>query len=372
MRMSDFIKKDNQPPQKTEKDPEEKKQAQPVSTPVQDQKPEVKKEVPAQAQQAHDQNSDFEKIEITAETADELYDTLILLNKILWGRLMRNNPPSITQIKEIVNKVTNNLSLLSDLLSSVMSTHIVGKSYFHVHSLNVMILSIYFGQALEYDRQTLAELGISALLHDIGMISVPAEIFMKHGKLNAQEMSLVKEHAKRGAEMVKGIEGINERIVEGIFYHHEREDGSGYHQRKNGEQISEFARVIALADSYEALTHPRLFRKALPPDKAMEKILSEGKDFYSDKVMKLMVNKFFFYPPGSLVQLTNGEIGRIRKVHPNFPIQPTVEIFLDNKGTIYREFKTLDLIKERNISIKKSVTENEFMEIINKDPKKEK
>lgn len=310
------------------------------------------------------------KIEVVIETADELYQGLLLLSKIMWGRIEKGNPPNMEQIRGIAMKIVGSYAILDELLAVMTRTHIYVENYLPIHTVNVAILSVYFGLALDYDYSDIVDLAITGLLHDIGMINVPREILLKHGKLTPEEFKEIRKHTMQGAEMIKELEGINECILEGVRFHHERENGAGYNGKKKDEHNSEFGKVIALADMYEALTHPRIYKKALPPAEAMKQILSQGREIFSENLLKLMTNHFFFYPPGSLVQLNTGEIGRVRKVHPNFPTQPTLEIVKDKEGKMPRDPRIVDLLQEKMLSIARSLTETDLLELIDEESKR--
>ncbi len=147
------------------------------------------------------------------------------------------------------------------------------------HTKRVVEYSRMIGEGLELSKDEMEQLEMSAILHDIGKIGVPDSILNKKSLLSEEEYDEIKKHAEIGAEIVSQIEGT-EKIVEGILYHHEKWDGTGYPEGLREEEIPFFARIIAVADTYDALTTTRPYREGMRSDKAILIIEEErGKQF---------------------------------------------------------------------------------------------
>ncbi len=152
------------------------------------------------------------------------------------------------------------------------------------HTRRVLEYSRKIGLILGLERGEIEKLELSAILHDIGKIGIPDHILRKDGPLNDDERKTIEKHPLIGAEIVGDIPGI-ERIVEGIKYHHERCDGTGYPEGLKCREIPIFARIIAVADVYDALTTERPYRKALSRNEALEYLVSlQGKKFWDEAV----------------------------------------------------------------------------------------
>ena len=144
------------------------------------------------------------------------------------------------------------------------------------------------GKELGFDEQKCSELKRAALLHDIGKIAIEDSILNKMGTLTEQEYESVKRHTKVGADIVKNTTFIP-GIKEGISYHHERYDGKGYPRRIAGEDIPLTARILCVADSFDAMTSKRCYKKAFPIEVAREKLLQDaGRQFDPDLVYKFV------------------------------------------------------------------------------------
>ncbi len=155
------------------------------------------------------------------------------------------------------------------------------------HTKRVLEYSRGIGEILEIGGNDLERLELAAILHDIGKIGIPDDILRKKGSLTEEERRFIEKHPEIGAEIVEGIPGT-ETLVDGIRYHHERCDGSGYPQGLMCKEIPIFARIIAVADVYDALTTERPYKKALSPQEALGYLKDrEGHKFWKDAVQAL-------------------------------------------------------------------------------------
>lgn len=232
--------------------------------------------------------------------------------------------------------------------------------YLHVHSVNVSILAISLGKKLGYTRDELVDLCSSAILHDIGMIKIPMEIISKPSKLTEKEYDLVKKHPKYGIELLNNIKNPPKTAFEVVYQHHERIDGTGYPERKKGEEISEYAQIVAIVEIFEAMSHSRPYHRNIPTFVAMKKLIQESNGFFRPELIKHFLNNITPYPVGSIVLLNNSEIGCVIKTTDKFPIRPIVEVIRDAEGKRPEIWKTIDLTEDPRFHIKRVLDEDEF------------
>lgn len=226
------------------------------------------------------------------------------------------------------------------------------------HSINVVIFALKVGIGLKYDREKLLKLGMAGLLHDVGMIKVPNSIIFKHGKLTAGEFTIIKEHPIYGYEMVKHLKDEYPQVVEVVLQEQEREDGTGYPQGLTGDKITEFAKVVGLADVFEALVHGRAYREGFITYNAIQKIIeSRGKQFHA-KIIRALINGVSMFPVGSMVKLSTEEIARVLSVNSLRPVRPVVEILIDAEGNKIKSPIRLNLEEEPLIYIVKPLAES--------------
>ncbi len=143
--------------------------------------------------------------------------------------------------------------------------------YTRHHSEEVTYLSMLVARELGYEGEQLEAVRISGLLHDVGKIAVPDQILRHPGKLGRDEWDIMQQHPVFGALIVKDVPHL-ERVIDGIKYHHEKWDGSGYPEKRVGEDIPEMGRLLAMGDCYSALTTDRPYRKGWKPEAALEEI----------------------------------------------------------------------------------------------------
>ena len=212
------------------------------------------------------------------------------------------------------------------------------------HSVNVSIYSLAMGKRLGFSKKILTELGITALLHDIGKSKIPREILNKPSTLNGEEWEMMKKHPLMGVEIVlnlKQLGEINPRMVVGVFDHHLMNDLSGYPRLFLKKEVSLFGRIIQIADSYDAMTTPRIYKKIpYTPEQALAVMLREKTVHFDPLVLKIFIGLVGIYPIGSLVLLNTHEIGIVYKSNhdPKWLDRPTVILVeRDEKGDAKKE-----------------------------------
>ncbi|MBI5694934.1 MAG: HD domain-containing protein [Nitrospirae bacterium] len=214
------------------------------------------------------------------------------------------------------------------------------------HSLNVGILSLQVGKRHKLPRQDLQELCTSALLHDLGMVKVPRDIFLKPGSLSTTERELLQKHPAVAYEAILGAHDATaseKGMAEVAYSVHERCTGRGYPRRLSADEIPERAKLLGLIDMYEALTHNRPFRKRLPPLDAIKEIIATGRDCFPTDALKALIDQLTTYPVGCSLRLNSGEICRVVATNPFSPLRPVVEVIFSGSGKRLAEPRTLDL-----------------------------
>lgn len=203
--------------------------------------------------------------------------------------------------------------------------------YTYTHCINVNLFSLLLGKDLGFDRKELYKLGLAAMFHDIGKGRIPNQVLNKPGKLTDSEFKLMKEHPMLGLTELRKIKGLDLSILRGVVEHHERVDGKGYPRGLCGDKIHPFAKIIAIADVYDALTSVRVYKKAMTPAKALSTMFKwKGSDFDTD-----YLNKFIrivgIYPPGTLVQLEDGRFALVLETNEFSPLMPKVKILISKQ-----------------------------------------
>ncbi len=218
-----------------------------------------------------------------------------------------------------------------DIVSCITEMRASGE-YLYTHSVNVSLLSMLIGKWLKFDYQKLKSLVTAGFLHDIGKSKVDQEILNKPGPLDADEFEEIKRHSAYGFKIVENISGMNDDILKGILMHHEREDGSGYPFGLKGDQIHETAKIIAVADIYDAMTSNRAYRERVCPFDVIESIEKDNFGILDHHVASVFLKNIASYYMGEIVKLNNGAIGEIVYINPyniSKPIVKSDNVYID-------------------------------------------
>lgn len=233
------------------------------------------------------------------------------------------------------------------------------------HSVGVCILSVMTGIVLGYNHLQLKELGIGAILHDVGKIKIEKAILNKPGKLTEEEYEKIKCHAEHGFEILRRYHGISTLSAHIAFQHHERWNGEGYPRSLAGKQIHEYSRIVAVADVFDALTTERPYSKAVPVLEAMSYIKSTSNVLFEENAAEALMSNVAPYPLGSIVKLNTGHIGQVVNVSRNAPFQPVVRVmFSENYRRLFASYE-IDLSKMDDLYITQLLSEKEVVELMN-------
>jgi HD-GYP domain-containing protein (c-di-GMP phosphodiesterase class II) len=246
----------------------------------------------------------------------------------------------LSYLQQQVEDIVNDLKLRRDVL--IYLNDVCYKSdYLFMHSVNVGLFSIAIGIAMDLPQEMLCLLGMGGLLHDFGKTRVSREILDKQGRLSTEEFNVVKEHSAIGYNLLKAEPIVDHRIMLVALQHHERCDGSGYPWGILEHEIHPLAKIVAVADVYDALTTDRVYRGRMPTYKAIE-IINAGKSLHFDNEVITAFNKIAVpYNVGTEVKLDNGLFGTVVRLN-------SADLF---RPTIYTMQGIVDLLHEIDINI---------------------
>ncbi|MGB8455478.1 MAG: HD-GYP domain-containing protein [Anaerocolumna sp.] len=210
----------------------------------------------------------------------------------------------------------------------------------YVHSINVSLIANVFGHWLKLPEKDIDVLTLSGLLHDIGKLTLPPEIINKQDRLTDSEYSTVKTHTIEGYQILKNKD-VDLRVKYVALMHHERCDGSGYPNGFHGPRIDPFAKIIAIADVYDAMTSARVYRPALCPFEAISVFESEGLQKYDPQYIMIFLREIVQSYVGKRVRLSNKSVGEIRMINNHYLSKPIVQV-----GDRF-----IDLSKEHDLTV---------------------
>jgi HD-GYP domain-containing protein (c-di-GMP phosphodiesterase class II) len=228
------------------------------------------------------------------------------------------------QIKSVCDFIRDNRRFL--MRTQWLTNPVQEENQMVSHTARSTIIALIIGTTLKLQNYRLIELGVSALLHEVGMIKLPQENYTSKRALTDQERKLLYAHPILGYNILKSFD-FPLVICLAALEHHERENGTGYPQRKTGDKISLYAKIVAVACSYEAISSHRPHKDAKDGHTGiMELLKNEGKQ-YDDTIVRALVYSLSIYPIGLYVLLSDGKKGQVVDVNPENPRLPIVEIF---------------------------------------------
>ncbi len=228
--------------------------------------------------------------------------------------------------------------------------------------VNGMIYSFKVGKRMGYSAFKLTEVCMAALHHDIGMFLVDDAISRKEGRLTEEEFTELKKHTTYGRDIMRAVDETYPSVSRAIYEHHERENGKGYPIGLKGDEICEYAKIIAICDSYEAMTHDRPYRKAGAQHKSVLEI-AEAKDaLFSTHIIKIFLDEITMYPVGSYVRLNNKAIGIVVETNPTNPLKPVINLVIDGHGKRVLQDRRINLSDTNILNIQDSVLKHEIFQ----------
>ena len=269
--------------------------------------------------------------------------------RVATANLISGRVADIPAIKDIVEMLINDLRATPRLMINVLDirTH---DDYTFAHSVNVSSFSILVGLSIGLNSLALQEMGVGALMHDLGKILIPHEVLNKPGKLSDEEYDKVKLHAFDGFNILRhqGIGLLSSHIA---LQHHERVDGSGYPRGLVGENIHPYARIVAVADVYDNMTSDRIYRPRFLPHDAAEWLVAQGGKLFDRDVVRMFLQRVAFYPIGTLVKLSTGMIGVVVDINQPMTTRPIVRVLYETDGQPAEMQHEFDLVKHPELSI---------------------
>ena len=247
-------------------------------------------------------------------------------------------------ILPLIDKVQEERSILFKLNS--LSNR---KDYLYHHCIATGLISAIITQKLGYERGFVLQMAVTGTLADCGMAKIPSHIREKKGTLTEQEFLLIRQHPFFSFKMIETLPAMKEEMKLAIYQHHERLDGSGYGEGLKLGKISNFSQIIAVADTFHAMTSERVYRSKESPFKVIEMIKESEFGKFDIKAVQALVDLVAGLPIGTTIELSNQEVGEIIFSNSFSPTRPLVKNI--NTGEI------VDLSKQRNLYISQVITD---------------
>lgn len=256
--------------------------------------------------------------------------------------------PIIMKLMAAAEKLTDEVFLNPEAMVEMVSLKSLD-NYLFEHAVNVAILSLLLGMDLRLKEDDLGKLVLAALLMDIGSHFVDSAIMNHPGPLSTEQMDAVKGHPGISHEYLTKKTQLSASVRHIILQHHERMDGSGYPSGSAGDDIHYLARILAITDTYDALTSDRPHRPAYSPDEALEMIMGSGGRKFDFAMVNLFAKRVVAYPVGTYVRLSNNDQGEVVDINSDIPLRPVIKIL--KSGSKPPSPEKIDLSRNLNITI---------------------
>lgn len=213
------------------------------------------------------------------------------------------------------------------------------------HSVRVSLLAVALGRELELLEKELEDLGVAAMLHDVGKIKIPDEILNKEGALKPEEYELMKTHTTHGRQLLMSKSDVPPVAVDVAASHHEHLNGKGYPKGLTSEKIPFFAKIVAVVDAFDAITSDRVYSTARSTLEALRILYECRGQQFDEEIVRAFVRLVGIYPPGHIVELTNGQAGIILSCERNNKLRPKVIVVRDQNKKLCPE-RIIDLSRD--------------------------
>lgn len=233
------------------------------------------------------------------------------------------------------------------------------RNFLIIHTMRTTVLAIAIGFQLHLPLSKMIELGVTCILHEIGMLRLPPQLYMSSRKLSVREKAQISKHTLLGYSIIKDL-SFGLPIQLGVLEHHEKENGTGYPRRLTGEKISANAKVIAVACTYEAISSPRSYKDEKSTFDALLELLQNREHAYDASVIKALLYTVSLYPIGTYVYLSNRKVAEVIDTNPDNPKLPVVQLLTEREAD--GSFKTYQ-VGENNINILRILNKQEKEDI---------
>ena len=257
-----------------------------------------------------------------SRTLDKIFTDVRKGNRLDIGKAEN----SVSEMIESIMRNPNAMLLVGNLRSK--------DEFAESHAINVAVLTIFFGSNLGLPKKVLQELGLGALLHDIGEIIIPNEILAKGSRLKGAEFQIMKTHTEKGAELLSHADDIPKSAIDIAHSHHERINGSGYPRGIQGSEMSYFSKIVSLVDFYDAITAPRAGRAINSVD-ALKHIYNWRDKLFDPDLVEHFIQCIGIYPVGSMVELGTGEVGIVISIDQEKRLLPKLLLVRDEEKQPY-------------------------------------
>ncbi len=269
-------------------------------------------------------------------------------------RAERGLTPEMETGIRLVERIIRSISSESALL--LEATDRTQKYAISSHSVNVTVIALQIARTLKYSRDKQSRVGLAGLLHEIGVVRLPKGLVHKSGKLDPAEARLTRQRPVYAGQILQQLGAEYDWLAGIVQQVYERENGQGFPYGLSGEEIREEAKILGMADVFEAGIHIRPYRKALTGRQLFLELTTDSRKGLSAPILKALIRSFSLYPFNETVVLNTGETGRVVNINGKNLIRPLVRIEYDSQGQPMKESRLTDLSKNPSLYITQAIS----------------
>lgn len=274
----------------------------------------------------------FNKQQRKEEEFQETYQHSVKKFKKIFKEIKLGSKLLENEINDIITPILDEVDRSTNLVERIWQIQ-QNDEYTFEHSVQVSIFSALMGKWLKLHKRDIKELAIAGLLHDLGKCNIPDSILNKPSSLSLEELAIMKNHPILGYMILIGSKDFySDKIMQGVLQHHERCDGNGYPSALIGVQIHPYAKLVAIADIYSAMTSDRVYREKLCPFNVAEMMYNDSQGQLDTFYCNMFLYRISQYFIGNHVRLSDGSLGKIimcEKSHPHLPLIKVGNDFID-------------------------------------------
>lgn len=295
--------------------------------------------------------------------SEETRIATVKLVKKSFSNLQQERKINTVALRNIVNNMLDEILDNSNVLLSISDISILDNRLFY-HSVSVCTLSIMTGITMNYNDSKLKELGIGALLHDIGKSEIDPDLLKRTGNLNEEESAVLAKHPELGYAIIRDYDDISLLSAHVAYQHHERWDGKGYPRQLAGTNIHEYARIVAVANTYDELMTDRPNRPPYQVNQAISLIKRMSGIYFDPNIVLAMISNIASYPLGCFIKLNTGEVGIVSRINSAAPQKPTIRIIIDKLQRRVPQPHEIDLSRMTTVIPVEVLSERELQKLL--------
>lgn len=324
-----------------------------ADAPVQMEEEAPQTSAPAVSEERMEDEAELEEYQETLQKAFQNYTSLLKEGKAILAHVSAGRQEGLMLAQAITVDMAR--LLLTDKQATAISSLMPYQEQNRAgtsHSVNIATLAMMVGRELGLDQNQLSLLGMGGLLHDVGEERVPRSILLKRTPLTAAERSAFQLHPQYGEQIAAQVPSMPPEVLAMIGQHHEHQDGTGYPRTLKADAIAKLAAILSVIDAYEELTNTSSARSVSPAE-ALSKLYREQGTWYDGRAVVALIQTVTVYPPGTLVQLTDGTFALVMTINSQDRLRPLLAVYSERAKA--NAPPIIDLRKHRDLNIARSL-----------------